>query len=101
MASKTGYYNVEDYQKKLHHAKGVMAPPKVNILAAAYHIRCLFEGKNFAYGIFGGLAMLCLGYQREQPDLHIAYDDKDFFRLKAKLEADRRYFYQLIWYVAR
>lgn len=38
----------------------------------------------------GGLEMLCLGYRREMPDVHIAYDDKDFNRVKAKLEADQR-----------
>lgn len=38
----------------------------------------------------GGLEMLCLGYRRGMPDLQIAYDDKDFHRIKAKLESDQR-----------
>jgi len=39
----------------------------------------------------GGLEMLCLGYRRESPDLQIAYDDKDFHKMKSKLESDQRY----------
>jgi hypothetical protein len=39
----------------------------------------------------GGLEMLCLGYRREMPDLQIAYDDKDFHKIKSKLEHDQRY----------
>jgi hypothetical protein len=92
MASKMGFYNVEDFmtQKKLQE-KDIRVPPKANFLAAANHIRNLFEGKKFVYGVMGGLEMLCLGSRREMPDLQIAYDDRDFHRIKAKLEGDHRY----------
>jgi hypothetical protein len=86
-----GYYSVEDFVKqKRQREKEAMAPPRANFLAAANHIRGLFEGKKFTYGVMGGLEMLCLGYQREMPDLQIAYDDRDFHRIKAKLETDQR-----------
>jgi len=91
MASKMGYYNVEDYTKqKRRQEKAFRVPPKANFLAAANHIRNLFESKKFPYGVMGGLEMLCLGHRREMPDLQIAYDDRDFHRIKSKLEADQR-----------
>jgi hypothetical protein len=94
MASKMGYYNVEDFTKqKRQREKEATAPPRANFLAAVNHIRDTFEGKKLNYGVMGGLEMLCLGYQREMPDLHIAYDDRDFHRIKAKLEADQRCVY--------
>jgi hypothetical protein len=92
MASKMGYYNVEDFMKqKRQQDRDVKIPPKANFLAAVDHLRKLFEGKKFTYGIMGGLEMLCLGYRREMPDLQIAYDDKDFHKIKSKLEHDQRY----------
>ncbi|KAJ4368019.1 hypothetical protein N0V83_006374 [Neocucurbitaria cava] len=90
MANNAGYFNVEVNQPKNQETKGVAIPPMTNFLAAADHIRQLFESKKFAYGIMGGLEMLCLGYRREMPDLHIAYEDKDFNKIKVKLEADKR-----------
>ena len=66
-------------------------PPQANIVAAACRIRQLFESKKFVYSIMGGLQMFCLGNEREASDLHVAYDDKDFSRIRKKLEADRRY----------
>jgi hypothetical protein len=86
-----GYYSVEDFvkQKRQRGSKAIV-PPKANFFAAANHIRDLFEGKKLTYGVMGGLEMLCLGYQRDMHDLQIAYDDRDFHRLKDKLEADRR-----------
>lgn len=87
-----GYYNVEDYvRQKKQHAKEISVPPQANLLAAANHLRSIFEAKKLAYGFMGGLEMLCLGYRRGMPDLQIAYDDKDFHRIKAKLESDQRY----------
>lgn len=87
-----GYYNVEEFVKqKRQQQSEIIAPPKANIMAAADHIRKLFEGKKFTYGIMGGLEMLCLGYRRELPDLQIAYDDRDFHKIKSKLEHDQRY----------
>jgi|TARA_R110002003_G_scaffold12_1_gene803 hypothetical protein len=91
MASKMGYYNVEDYLKQRRQQEKIRVPPKANFLAAVNHIRNMFEGKKFTYGVMGGLEMLCLGYRREMPDLQIAYDDRDFHRIKAKLESDQRY----------
>ena len=92
MADKLKYYNVEEYNKqKRQPGKDIRVSPRANFLAAANHIRDLFESKKFTYGFVGGLEMLCLGYRREMPDLHIAYDDRDFNRIKVKLEADKRY----------
>ena len=90
MGKSASYYNVDDfneYKKK----QGKCLPPRINVLAAACHIQALFDAKKFTYGFIGGLPMLCLGYKREMPDLHIAYDDKDFERLKAKLGSNPRY----------
>lgn len=87
-----GYYNVEDYvRQKKQHAKEISVPPRANLLAAANHLRGIFETKKLAYGFMGSLEMLCLGYRREMPDLQIAYDDRDFQRIRVKLEADQRY----------
>ncbi|KAF2032498.1 hypothetical protein EK21DRAFT_98894 [Setomelanomma holmii] len=90
MPSKNGSYNVEDYLKQKRQQDKVRVPPMANFLAAASHMRKLLEGKSLTYGIMGGLEMLCLGYRREMPDLQLAYDDRDFHRIKAKLEADQR-----------
>jgi hypothetical protein len=92
MAGKSKYYNVDDYteQKKLQ-GTNFKIPPKQNFLAAAHHIRDLFESKKFMYGVMGGLEMLCLNHRRQMPDLHIAYDNKDYDRLKSKLEKNHRY----------
>ncbi|KAL1605533.1 hypothetical protein SLS59_003335 [Nothophoma quercina] len=89
MAKSAKYYNTEDF-KNYKRQLGKCVPPRSNILAAANHIQALFDSKKFTWGFMGGLAISCLGYKREMPDLHIAYDDKDFERLKAKLESDQR-----------
>ncbi|KAF9694691.1 hypothetical protein EKO04_007546 [Ascochyta lentis] len=89
MAKSAKYYNADDfnnYKRRL----GKCLPPRTNVLAAACHIQSLFDANKFTFGFMGGLAMLCQGYKREMPDLHIAYDDKDFDRLKSKLESDQR-----------
>jgi hypothetical protein len=92
MASKIGFYNVEDYMKhRRQQETGLRIPPRENLFAAANHIRNMFEGKKIVYGFMGGLEMLCLGHRREMSDLQIAYDDKDFHRMKSKLEGDPRY----------
>jgi hypothetical protein len=67
------------------------APPEANVLAAVNHIQNLFESKRFTYAIFGSLEMLCLGHRLELNDVHIAYDDRDFQRIKSKLDSDQRY----------
>ncbi|KAF7442254.1 Herpes-BLLF1 multi-domain protein [Pyrenophora tritici-repentis] len=64
--------------------------PLANTIAAATRIRQLFESKKLSYAILAGLEMLCLGHQREISGLHIAYEDKDLDRIRAKLQADRR-----------
>jgi hypothetical protein len=87
-----GYYNIETFhQQKTQKEMEIEVPPKANVLAAADHIKGLFESKRFTYAIFGSFEMLCLGHRREMIDLHIAYDDRDFQRIKAKLELDQRY----------
>jgi hypothetical protein len=92
IADKMGYYNAGDFDKQRKEpGKESNIPPQANLLAAASHVRQLFENKKLTYGIMGGLEMLCLGRRREMPDLHIAYDDKDFNRIRAKLEANQRY----------
>jgi hypothetical protein len=92
MFSKSGSYDVEELNRqKRQQEKMWKAPSQANILAAVSHIRQLFENKKYPYAILAGLEMLCLGHQRELQDLHIAYDDKDFVKIKAKLDADKRY----------
>lgn len=90
MPKPAQHYNVDDF-KDYKRKQGKCLPPRNNVLAAASHIQALFNAKKFTWGFMGGLAMLCLGYKREMPDLHISYDDKDFERLKSKLESDKRY----------
>jgi hypothetical protein len=92
MARSAKYYNVEDFNNYKRKQEKCL-PPRQNVLAAARHIQKLFDAKKFTWGFMGGLAMLCLGYKREMPDLHVAYDDKDFERIISKLEADQRYAY--------
>lgn len=65
-------------------------PHQANILAAASYVRHTFENKKFAYSILGGFQMFCLGNGREVSDLHFAYEDKDFNRIKKKIDSDRR-----------
>jgi hypothetical protein len=92
MTANMGYHNVEPVNKQQRGQGRVSRiPPQTNVVAAASYIRQLFERKNFSYGIMGGLEMICLGHRREIPDVQIAYDDKDFSRIKAKLEKDHRY----------
>lgn len=90
MAKSTNYYNVDDFNN-YKRTQGKCIPPRTNVIAAASHIQTLFDTKKFTYGFMGGLPMLCLGYKREMPDLHIAYDERDFERLQVKLGSDRRY----------
>ncbi|KAI8942402.1 hypothetical protein NX059_000476 [Plenodomus lindquistii] len=91
MATQTKYYSMEEFaEERIYNGTGPRIPPQANFLAAVNHIRDLFEHKKFLYGMAGGFEMLCLGYRREMPDLHMVYDDKDYVRIKKKLEADRR-----------
>jgi hypothetical protein len=87
-----GYQNVAGHgRQQTRQEKEMPIPPQANILAAASHVRRLFENKKFTYAIMGELAMLCLGHRCEVRDVLIAYDDKDYNRIKKKLDADRRY----------
>lgn len=90
MPSPLGYYNAEEYKEK-RQGDATRMPPKANLLAAASHVRSLFEGKRIAYAVMGGFEMLCLGHRRDIPGLQIAYDNKDYHRMRSKLEGDRRY----------
>lgn len=85
-----GYYNAEDLQKR-QGGGATKVPPKANLLAAVNQIRGLFERKKLVYGVMGRFEMLCLGHRRDISDLQIAYDARDFHRIKAKLEGDPRY----------
>lgn len=85
------YYNVDDFNNwKRKQGREFKSPPRANFLAAANYIGSLLDGKKCNWAAIGGLAMLCLGSRREMPDLHIVYDDRDFPRIKVKLESDRR-----------
>jgi hypothetical protein len=87
-----GYHDVTGHGKqRTSQGNEMQIPPQANVLAAASHVRRLFESKKFTYAIMGELAMLCLGYKCEIRDVFIAYDDKDYNRIRKKLEADRRY----------
>ncbi|KAF2871728.1 hypothetical protein BDV95DRAFT_47673 [Massariosphaeria phaeospora] len=91
MGESSKYYNAEEYiSGKKNQGKNVRNPPGANFLAAANHIRKFFDGKNFNWAAFGGLAIHCLGSRREIADIHIVYDDRDFHRIQTKLEADSR-----------
>lgn len=86
------YYDVEDFNNwKRKQGKAYRIPPRANFLAAANHIKEFFEKRKLNWAAMGGLAMLCLGSRREMPDIHIVYDDRDFQRIKSKLEGDHRY----------
>ncbi|KAF3039522.1 hypothetical protein E8E12_005683 [Didymella heteroderae] len=89
MAKSSGYYNVDDFNEYKRKQEKCL-PPRINVLAAACHIQEFLDAKKFTYGFMGGLPVLCLGYKRELSDLHIVYDEKDFERLKSKLENNRR-----------
>lgn len=87
-----GYQHVAGHgRQQTRQGNEMQLPPQANVLAAASHVRRLFENKKITYAIMGELAMLCLGHRCELRDVFIAYDDKDYNRIKKKLEADRRY----------
>ncbi|KAF2129459.1 hypothetical protein P153DRAFT_366852 [Dothidotthia symphoricarpi CBS 119687] len=92
MTDKKKYFDVDEFQRWYEmQGKNAMIPPRANFLAATNHIRNLFDKNKFTWGVMCGMEMLCLGYRREMPDLHIVYDSRDFLRMKAKLMADRRF----------
>ncbi|KAF1993311.1 hypothetical protein P154DRAFT_394328, partial [Amniculicola lignicola CBS 123094] len=91
MGDNWKYYDVENYNSwKKNQGRNFKSPPRANFLAAANHLRSLFDGKKINWAAIGGLSMLCLGSDRDMPDIHIVYDDKDFHRVQSKLEHDSR-----------
>jgi hypothetical protein len=85
------FYDVADFNNwKRKQGSAYKIPPRPNFLAAALHIGNLLDGKKINWAAMGGLAMLCLGSRRAMPDIHLVYDDREFTRIKIKLEADRR-----------
>ena len=93
MGADQKYYNVEEYNRwKRNKGKDNKIAPRPNLLAAANWIRKFFDARKTNWAALGSLAMLCLGTQREIPDIHVVYDDMDFQRIKMKLETDSRYF---------
>lgn len=85
------YYDVEDYKRwKKSQAKAIKSAPRPNLLAAASWLRRFFEARKTNWAVLGSLAMLCLGARREIPDIHVVYDDKDFQRIRMKLQSDPR-----------
>lgn len=92
MGENQRHYDVEDYKKwKRRGGKAVKVAPRANLLAAASWLRRFFEARKTNWAVMGSLAMLCLGARREMPDIHVVYDDKDFQRIKMKLQSDPRY----------
>ncbi|CAI6342117.1 unnamed protein product [Periconia digitata] len=91
MGGSGQYYDTADFSNwKRKQGSLYRIPPRSNFLAAINHIRLLLDGKKINWAAMGGLAMLCLGSRREMPDIHIVYDDREYSRLKAKLEGDAR-----------
>ncbi|KAF2690466.1 hypothetical protein K458DRAFT_105955 [Lentithecium fluviatile CBS 122367] len=91
MATNSKYYDVEEFNNwKRKQGSAYRTPPRANFVAAANYMRNFLEGKKFNWAAMLGLAMACLGSRREMSDLHIVYDDRDFHRIKVKLEADQR-----------
>ena len=92
MGEDQKYYDVDDY-KKWKQGRGKKNPvaPRPNLLAAVSWLRRFFEARKTNWAAMGSLAMLCLGARREIPDIHIVYDDREFERIKKKLQSDPRY----------
>ncbi|KAJ4351576.1 uncharacterized protein N0V89_006919 [Didymosphaeria variabile] len=91
MGEDQKYYDVDDYLRwKRSQGKNNKVAPRPNLLAAATWLRRFFDARKTNWAAMGSLAMLCLGARREIPDIHIVYDDKDFQRIKMKLQADPR-----------
>lgn len=90
MTSISGQPTIENpSQNKPQLGRGKM-PSHTNVVAAASHVRQIFENKKLAYSIMGAFEMFCLGSGRPVSDLYFAYEHKDSSRIKKKLEADRR-----------
>ncbi|EUC38244.1 hypothetical protein COCCADRAFT_1044 [Bipolaris zeicola 26-R-13] len=90
MTSIAGHSTIENSSRSKPQQGGNKMPPHTNVVAAASHVRQIFETKKLAYSIMGAFEMLCLGSGRPVSDLYFAYEHKDSSRIKKKLEADRR-----------
>ncbi|KAL5417150.1 hypothetical protein PMIN03_001774 [Paraphaeosphaeria minitans] len=85
------YYDVNDYLSwKRSQGKNNKVAPRPNLLAATNWLRKFFDARKTKWAAMGSLAMLCLGARREIPDIHIVYEDKDFQRIRMKLQTDPR-----------
>ena len=92
MGGDQKHYDVDEYKKwKRGKGKAFKIAPRPNLLAAASWLHKFFEARKTNWAVMGSLAMLCLGARREMPDIHVVYDDKDFQRIKMKLQNDPRY----------
>jgi len=85
------YYDVEDFNRwKRKQGSAYRIPPRANLLAATDYVRKFFDARKSNWAAMGSLAMLCLGSPRVIPDIHVVYDDRDFQRIRMKLETDPR-----------
>lgn len=86
------YFDVEEFNSwKRKQGSVYRIPPRANFIAAANFMRNFFEDKKMNWAAMLGLAMACLGSRRDMPDIHIVYDDRDFPRIKSKLDSNQRY----------
>jgi hypothetical protein len=92
MAANSKYFDVDELNKqKRKLGSAYRIPPRANFVAAANFIRYFFDDKKMNWATMLGLAMACLGSRREMPDIHIVYDNRDYQRIKRKLESNQRY----------
>ncbi|KAJ5030029.1 hypothetical protein J3E71DRAFT_337698 [Bipolaris maydis] len=90
MTSIAGHPTMENHSQSKPQQGGNKIPPHTNVVAAASHVRQIFETKKLSYSIMGAFEMFCLGSGRPVSDLYFAYEHKDSSRIKKKLDADRR-----------
>jgi hypothetical protein len=92
MAASSKYFDAEDFNHwKRKQGSAYRIPPRANFIAAANFIRNFFDDKKMNWATMLSLAMACLGSRRDMSDIHILYDDRDFQRIKMKLETNQRY----------
>ena len=92
MAATSKYFDVGEFNLgKRKQGSAYRLPPRPNYIAAANYIRNFFDDKKMNWATMLSLAMACLGSRREMADIHIVYDDRDFLRIKLKLETNPRY----------
>lgn len=92
------YYGLEDFNSwKRSQGLNFRVPPRPNFISAAGHVASFFNSHEFTWAALGGLAMLYLGSPRNMFDIHIIYHQREFQRMKDKLELDRRYFMSFLY----